>query len=51
MFQLGRIAQNNLLAVTEVLREVESEPIFLPIVCGTNQSETGGAIVKSNWET
>ena len=51
VLQLGRVAQHNLLPVTEVLGEVESQPVLLPVITGTNKSETGGSIVKSNWKT
>ena len=42
MFQLGSVAENNLLAAGEVLREVESESILLPVISGTNIPQAGG---------
>ena len=51
VLQLGRVALYNLLPGTEVLGEVESQPVLLPVISGTNKSETGGSIVKSNWKT
>ena len=47
VFQLGRVAENNLLATSEVLREVESQSILLPVISGTNKPQAGGPIIKS----
>ena len=51
VFQLWRVAKNDLLATTEVLREVEGQPFLLPIISGTYISQTGGSIVESIGKT